>query len=137
MPDPRSVLVVDSDASDLISTVSLLQSAGYRVAAAAGFDEAKRLLDAEAPDLLITCLRLGPYNGLHLVLRSRAYHPEMAAIVTSPYADAVLEAEAERQHASFVVRPVADTAFLDAVGRSLGEGRDPSPDQQSSQPSIC
>jgi hypothetical protein len=61
----------------------------------------------------------------------------MAAIVTSPYADAVLEAEAERQHASFVVRPVADTAFLDAVGRSLGEGRDPSPDQQSSQPSIC
>src|SRR5215216_2050073 len=92
MPDARSVLVVDSDASDLTSTVSLLESAGYRVATAAAFDEAKRLLDSEAPDLLITCLRLGPYNGLHLILRSRSGHPAMAAIVTNGYHDAVLEA---------------------------------------------
>jgi hypothetical protein len=59
----------------------------------------------------------------------------MAAIVTSPYPDVVLEAEAERQHARFVVRPVADTAFLDAVGRSLGT--DPGADNPSQQPSIC
>jgi hypothetical protein len=62
---------------------------------------------------------LGPYNGIHLVLRSKSAHPAMAAIVTSRYADAVLEAEAERQHARFVVRPFADNAFLDTVGQSL------------------
>lgn len=119
MPGQRSILVVESDLSELASTVSLLESAGYCVAAAAEFDEAKQLLATRPPDLLITGVRLGSYNGLHLVLRSRAEHPEMHAIVTSRYRDAVLEAEAQRQHADFLVRPLADAAFLDVVNRSL------------------
>lgn len=122
MSDQRYVLVVDVDQSDRASTVVLLNSAGYRVVAAASFDEAKHLISIEAPDLLVTGLRLGSYNGIHLILRSRMDHPAMAAIVTSRYADPVLEAEARRLRAEFVVRPVTDTALLDAVGRSLQTG---------------
>src|SRR5947208_16170064 len=121
MSDQRCVLVVESDPSDLSSIVGLLRSAGYRVAAAAAFDEAKLLLASESPDLLITGLRLGPYNGLHLVLRSRADHPAMAAIVTSQYPDAVLEAEAQRQHAGFLLKPVTDRELLAAISASLGD----------------
>ena len=120
MRDQRFVLLVDADSSDLASTAMLLKSAGYRVVSAAAFDEAKQLLAVEVPDLLITGLRLGPYNGLHLILRSRSDHPEMAAIVTSRYRDSVLEEEARRQNAGFVVRPVADDEFLATVSRSLG-----------------
>jgi DNA-binding NtrC family response regulator len=123
MPVQRSVLVVESDPSDLSSTVLLLQQAGYRVTAATAFDEAKQLIASESPDVLITGLRLGPYNGLHLVLRSRADHPEMAAIITTRFSDPVLEAEAQRQQASFLLRPVADSELLNAVTRSLGETR--------------
>ena len=119
MADQRYVLVVDADPSDRASTALLLNSAGYRVVAAASFEEAKQLISNQAPDLLVTGLRLGPYNGIHLILRSRIEHPAMAAIVTSRYADVVLEAEARRQHADFVVRPIADGAMLEAVGRSL------------------
>ena len=119
MRDQRSVLVVDADSADRTSTATLLESAGYRVLSAAAFDEAKRMLALEAPDLLVTGLRLGPYNGLHLILRSRSDHPEMAAIVTSRYPDRVLEEEARRQNAGFVVRPVADDEFLAAVSRSF------------------
>jgi DNA-binding NtrC family response regulator len=119
MAGQRYVLVVDADSTDRANTVLLLQSAGYRVVAATAFDEAKQLIATETPDLLVTSLRLGPYNGIHLILRSRMDHPEMAAIVTSRYADAVLKAEAERQHARFVVRPFADSSFLDVVGQSL------------------
>jgi DNA-binding NtrC family response regulator len=119
MPGQRYVLVVDADPSDRTNTVFLLQSAGYRVVAATAFDEAKQLIASEAPDLLLTSLRLGPYNGIHLILRSRMDHPTMAAIVTSRYADAVLEAEARRQRANFIVRPVSDGALLEAVSRSL------------------
>jgi len=115
----RSVLVVDVDPEDLRSTVPLLRSAGYRVSTAAGFDEAKKQLSAEAPDLLITGVRLGSYNGLHLILRGRIDHPAMAAIVTTHFPDPVLEAEARRQHAEFLLRPVADGDLLDAVGRCL------------------
>ena len=116
----RHILVVDADPSDRATTVSLLQSAGYRVVAATAFGEAKELIASEAPDLLVTGLRLGPYNGIHLIVRSRMDHPGMAAIVTSRYADSVLEEEARRQHAEFVVRPVTDDALLAAVSRSLG-----------------
>jgi DNA-binding NtrC family response regulator len=121
MPVQRSVLVVDSDPSDLSNTVLLLRSAGYRVAAAAAFDEAKQFLASESPDVLVTGLRLGPYNGLHLVLRSRSDHPDMAAIVTSGYPDPVLEAEAQRQRAGFLLKPVADCDLLAAINASLGD----------------
>jgi len=121
MPVQRSVLVVDPDPSDLSSTVLLLQAAGYRVTATPAFDEAKQLLANESPDVLITGLRLGPYNGLHLVLRSRADHPAMAAIVTSGYHDPVLEAEAQRQHAGFLLKPVAESDLLAAIDASLSD----------------
>ena len=120
MSGQRSVLVVEAESAELANIVTLLQAAGYRVSAASGFDEAKQLLAGAPPDLLITGLRLGSYNGLHLVLRSRVEHPAMAAIVTSRYRDAVLEAEAQRQNADFVVRPLDDIAFLQTVSRALG-----------------
>jgi len=122
MHGQRSVLVVDPDPADLSSTVMLLQAAGYRVAAATAFDEAKTLLASESPDVLITGLRLGPYNGLHLILRSRADHPDMAAIVTTQHSDPVLEAEAHRQQASFLLKPLGDRELLDAIDRSLRTG---------------
>jgi DNA-binding NtrC family response regulator len=115
----RSVLVVDANSSDRSSTVLLLEAAGYRVVSAAGFDEAKQLLASEVPDLLITDLRLGSYNGLHLVLRSRRDHPEMAALVVSRFPDPVLEAEALRQNASFLLKPLPDEDLLDAITRLL------------------
>jgi DNA-binding NtrC family response regulator len=115
----RSVLVVDSDPADLSDTARLLEGAGYRVATAGAFDEAKLLLASESPDLLITGLRLGPYNGLHLVLRSRTDHPEMVAIVVSRFADPVLEAEAQRHNARYLLRPLADGEFLQAITTSL------------------
>lgn len=122
MASQRCVLVVESDPTDLLSTVSLLETAGYRVATASAFDEAKQVLATESPDLLITDLRLGSYNGLHLILRSRSDHPEMAAIVLTNFADPVLEAEAQRQHAGFLLRPVGDQEFLEAITRSLASG---------------
>ena len=114
------VLVVYADQADRTRTVALLQAAGYAVVSAANFEEAKNLLASEAPDLLITDLRLGPYNGLHLVLRSKADHPQMAALITSRFPDPVLEAEAQRERARFLVRPIADEALLDAISSSIG-----------------
>jgi DNA-binding NtrC family response regulator len=126
MASVQSVVVVDGNAPDRSNTVALLEAAGYRVRAAKTFDEAKALLAAERPDILITDLRLGQYNGLHLVLRTRTDHPEMAALVTSRVPDAVLEAEAQRQHAQFILVPHTASQLLQAVATSLGQaGRKP------------
>jgi CheY-like chemotaxis protein len=120
MATRRLVLLVYADPADRTSTVLLLESAGYQVASAGNFEEAKQLLAREAPDVLITDLRLGPYNGLHLVLRSRTDHPDMAALVTSHFPDPVLQAEAERGQARFLVRPIADDDLLEAISTSIG-----------------
>jgi DNA-binding NtrC family response regulator len=116
----RTVLVVDLNPTDRAKTVRLLEAAGYLVTATGNFNEAKHLIAQAAPDLLVTDLRLGSYNGLHLVLRSKTDHPGMASLVTSRFDDPVLQAEAERQKAAFLVRPIADEAFLDAIAQTLG-----------------
>lgn len=116
----RTVLVVDLNPTDRAKTVRLLEAAGYLVTATGNFNEAKHLIAQAAPDLLVTDLRLGPYNGLHLILRSKIDHPAMASLVTSRFDDPVLQAEAERHQASFLLRPIADEEFLDAIAQSLG-----------------
>src|SRR4029453_16864695 len=135
MASPHSVVVVDGNARDRTSTVTLLEAAGNRVHPARSFRAAKMLLAPECPDLLITDLRLGQYNGLHLVLRTRNTYPEMAALVTSRVADPVLEAEAARQHAQFILSPLSATQLLQAVASSLSSvSRKPATVDGSIQP---
>src|SRR5262245_66582023 len=115
--DPRrSILLVQPEKKrDLLSARSLFESSGFRVVSASTFDEARRLIAADPPDVLVTELKLGPHNGLHLVLRSRVDHPQMTAIVMSHFADAGLAEEAARQNATFLVRPFGDRQLLNAV----------------------
>jgi DNA-binding NtrC family response regulator len=124
--DPRAsiLLVQPAKKRDLLSARALFESAGFRVVSASSFDEATRLIQTDTPDVLVTELKLGPYNGLHLVLRSRVDHPRMGVIVMSHFADTGLAEEAARQNAAFLVRPFGDRDLLNAVTRSLeGEVR--------------
>ena len=116
----RSILLVQAEpGQDMLSTRALFESAGFRVRLTSSFDEAKRFINDDPPDVLLTELQLGPYNGLHLVMRTRVDHPQMAAIVVSPFADAALAEEAAHHNATFLVRPVAPQELLDAVRRAL------------------
>lgn len=115
----QSILVVESNPTDLVETVNVLRAAGYLVSHASGFHDASRLLASDPPDLLIAGVKLGAYNGLHLIVRAHAKHPEMASIVTSDVADSVLESEAGRQRAIYLTRPWHHRDFLRAITRSL------------------
>lgn len=126
-PRPSILLVQPVRKRDLLSARALFESAGFRVVSASSFDEAKRLIETDPPDVLVTELKLGPDNGLHLVLRSRLAHPHISAIVMSHFADAGLAEEAARQNAIFLVRPFGGSELLHAVNRALdaavGPGR--------------
>jgi DNA-binding NtrC family response regulator len=110
-----SILVVEPALDELVRTVAALTQAGFHVTAAEGFPQAKHLLTPQAPAVLLTSLRLGCYNGLHLVVRGKAVQPKMAAIVTSSQADAVLQVEAEALGATFVVRPVTTDQLIASI----------------------
>lgn len=114
-----SILVVDEHPGQVARLVQPLMSAGYHVTAATSFEEARNSLDSRPPHLLIAAERLGSFNGLHLILRGRLDHPEMAAIVTAGCEDPVLEAEATTYGASCVVAPKNPSEVLAMVSRTF------------------
>ena len=119
MKTPRSILVVNSDPMGLRGTVGVLQSAGYEVDAVRTFADARSRLDSTPPDLLMTGVRLGPYNGLHLIVRSRKQLPRMATILTHDESDPVLLTEAATNDAAFLVLPCQPALILQIVEESL------------------
>lgn len=119
-----TAIVVEPTLADIWFAVSGLADQGFHVTVAEGFLEARTLIDKNAPALLITDLRLQEYNGLHLVLRGKAVRPDMAALVLSSVADSVLQAEAERMQATFVLKPTTRQEFLAAVYRTLYRSAD-------------
>jgi hypothetical protein len=78
------------------------------------FDAARHELNVRPPHLLVTELKLGAFNGLHLALRARTQCPRVQAIVIGE-ADCVLQAEALRHDASYVVEPFEEGKFMDTV----------------------
>ena len=117
--DTPSVVVVEPSLDDLLPLVGALTAAGFQVTSAGTFIQARELLNSQPPSILVTTLRLGLYNGLHLVLRGKVAKPEMAALVTSPVADPVLQADAEAMGATFMLKPVTERDLIAAALRTL------------------
>jgi ActR/RegA family two-component response regulator len=120
---PASALIIDPVLSDVMFSVATATSLGFRVTVADSFQEALERLRVP-PALLIADIRLGEYNGLHLVLRGKAARRDLAAIVTSGMADLALQAEAERLGATFVLKPTTAREFSAAICRTLLQGPD-------------
>lgn len=121
---PDRVLIVDDDGATRRGLAQLLVQAGYDATAVGSFDEARRIINATPPDLLITDIRLDAYNGLQLILNSPYRIP---TIVITGFADPVLEAEARRGGAAYMVKPVLPQDLLALVAEKLGP-RDVNPE---------
>ena len=113
---PDRVLIVDDDGSTRRGLVQLLVQAGYDATAVGTFEEARRIISGTPPDLLITDIRLEEYNGLQLILNSPRTIP---TIVITGFADPVLEAEARRGGAAYMVKPVQPLQLLEVVAEKL------------------
>ena len=114
-----SALVVERTLPDALAIVSMLAGCEFHVTVAETFTKAKLRLSAEPPGVLITEVRLGEYNGLHLVLRGKSVRPDMAAIVLSTVADSMLQTDAEAMGATFILKPVDQKDLGAAVIRTL------------------
>jgi DNA-binding response OmpR family regulator len=110
------VLIVEDDHATRTGLIQLLKNAGYEVISAATFEQARRLLTDEQPDLLITDVRLEAFNGLQLLMTPRIPLP---AIVITGFVDPVLETEAKQLGAEYLVKPFEPTALLKLVQTTL------------------
>jgi DNA-binding NtrC family response regulator len=114
----KTALVVEPSVADAVSTALMISELGFQVIVSETFHDASSRLTAR-PALLVTELRLGEYNGLHLVLRGKSAQPSLAAIVTSRIFDQALYKEAEQLGATFVLKTVAPQEFRAAVLRTI------------------
>jgi DNA-binding response OmpR family regulator len=117
---PSKVLIVDDDKTTREGLAEFLEEAGYEAVAVATFEDATRVLRTAPPDLLIADVRLGPFNGLQLVISSPQPIP---AIIITGFADPVLEADARRRGADYVLKPVSPARLLDLVAQKLMSAR--------------
>ena len=117
---PSKVLIVDDDKTTREGLAEFLEEAGYEAVAVGTFEDATRVLRTAPPDLLIADVRLGPFNGLQLVISSPQPIP---AIIITGFADPVLEADARRRGADYVLKPVSPARLLDLVAQKLMAAR--------------
>jgi DNA-binding response OmpR family regulator len=118
------ILLVEPDSRWSAATERLLSDAGYLTVAVRNFDDATRQLAIDCPDLLVTTVRLGAFNGLHLVLRCRREYPYLPTIVTGEEEDPLLAGEVSRYGARFVPKSLEPERFLRVVSELLA-GRSP------------
>jgi CheY-like chemotaxis protein len=116
---PHTALVVDANPQRLARTVRLLSGAGYVVSPAVSFAGARQQIAALRPDLLVTTIRLGGFNGLHLVMASRATLPDLVAVVIHGGPDPVLQADASAYDALYLSAPIEPALFLDVIAELL------------------
>src|SRR5438067_4834330 len=103
----RNALIVDPHPVHLGGAQRVLADSGFDVTVVSTFEDAKRRLSTvSALELLITDVRLGPYNGFHLALRARASHPHICIIIADQARDVALEREARGLGATYVVKPL-------------------------------
>jgi ActR/RegA family two-component response regulator len=109
------ILVVSADQPVLSERVTALRRAGFAARASVSFPDARRMLEeGPAPEILVTDVRLGPYNGLHLVAVARVEFPRTSAIVIGGL-DHVLQVEAAGLGARYLSGPVTPQALEAAI----------------------
>jgi DNA-binding NtrC family response regulator len=108
----RRALVVEPDQTDRELLVATLTSAGLIVTAADSFSRAHTRLVRLPPTVLITEIRLGYHNGLHLAHIARWLRRQMILVVTSHHRDPVLTRDAAALGATFVQKPLRPGRLL-------------------------
>lgn len=116
---PRTILIADDDPAIRSWLARLLENAGYRVVAASTVEEAKKAMTADGagPDLLITDVRMGAFNGLQLVAMNPRRIP---AIVMTGHDDPVIERDARKLGAEFLLKPLDPATLVRMVGEKTG-----------------
>jgi DNA-binding NtrC family response regulator len=120
----RKILVVTQSTSLGGSLLTWLSDTSHELVFATTFAAAKLHLDAR-PDLVITEVKLGEYNGLHLALRGRAVG--VPSIVLGPI-DETFRRQAEQLGAAYESTDIECEQLRSLVEKMIGETTSPEPE---------
>lgn len=119
---PKHLLAIDDEAPILELLKEYLSAHGYRVSTATTSAEARRLVQADRPDLIISDLQLEDTDGLHLVEQLRKHVPDCPAILlTGVLFDAqVVEENLKWKISAYVSKTAPLQVLLQEIRQHLG-----------------
>jgi len=110
----RRVLIVDDDDQLLGLLERWVRQAGLEPVTCRTFKAARKHLEEDHPNVLLTDIRLDGMNGLFLVLLAQRL-PDVSSIVMTAFDDPGLHREAEHLKARYVVKPLTRDELLAAI----------------------
>ena len=120
MAFPPQILVVTPSADIAQTVTQALDGEDFQIRTLTDFLAARVAVERHPPDLLISEVRLGAFNGLHLAIIARGRHATTRAILIGP-PDPVMEAEATRQHVTYLIAGAEGDAALRAEARIVAD----------------
>src|SRR5712692_3571507 len=116
----RRILIVEDDEIFLRPLQRTLEVAGYDVVVTPSGEEALDALKGDDVDLVLTDKRLPGMDGVELVRRVRAEHPDLAVIVMTAYGTIESAVEAVRLGAAdYLVKPLESAELLIVVRHAI------------------
>jgi DNA-binding response OmpR family regulator len=111
------VLLVDCNPTHLAALCASLTAAGYAVVPCSDFHAGKQYLGTKTPNALVTDLRLGSFNGLHLVLIAAQHEAVPTMVVYSGRDDDGMRREALLAGASYLEKPTLNSSLVPHLAR--------------------
>jgi FixJ family two-component response regulator len=118
--DPRTVLIVDDDASIRATLTDLFESVGLQVAAFASAQEFAQWRRVDAPVCLVLDIRMPGKSGLEFQRDLNAANIRVPVIFLTGHGDIPMSVRAMKDGAmEFLTKPVREQELLDAVHIAL------------------
>jgi DNA-binding NtrC family response regulator len=115
---PRTILIVDSNASERTRTVRLVESLKYQALPCTSLAAALKVLDDEDPDFILLGFDLDDVPGLEALTRIRELDPNLGVVMLAADLWDNRVAEAMRKGAiAYLARPFGVDDLREVFGR--------------------
>jgi DNA-binding NtrC family response regulator len=129
------ILVVDDEASVLITYRLILEQQGYKVVACATSLDAIDALQKQSFDLVLCDYSLEEqHTGFEVITEARKRWPELPAALLTGYATKETADEASARNIGIMFKPIEIEEFLATTSKMLR--RDHEPDEKSGEKTI-
>ena len=118
----KHILAIDDELPILELLQEFLKSHGYRVSTACNAHEAKRIVESEAPDLIISDLQLVDTDGLQLIELLRVVLPKTPVILLTGvlFDPHVVEDNLKWKISSYISKTAPLQSLVDEIRRHIG-----------------
>jgi two-component system response regulator RegA len=125
MSPERLLLIIEDDAAFARTLGRSFERRQYRVLVAAGYDEARALLEQHSPQYAVVDLKLaGPMSGLACVQMLHAHDPAMLIVVLTGFASIGTAVEAVKLGACQYLAKPSNTDDIEAAFGHVGGSTD-------------